>query len=66
MQKILILLGLLVLGFGLGWPWLSRLPIGRLPGDIIIDRPGLRVYIPITTMLLVSALLTLISWLFRK
>lgn len=66
MQKTLILLGLLLLVIGLAWPWLSRLPIGRLPGDIIIDRPGFKVYIPITTMLVASAVLSLIAWLFRK
>jgi len=66
MQKILIGLGLIILAVGLFWPWLVKLPLGRLPGDIIIDRPGLKVYIPITTMILVSLVLTLLSWLFRK
>ncbi|MEW6502312.1 MAG: DUF2905 domain-containing protein [Thermodesulfobacteriota bacterium] len=66
MQKSLILLGIVLLCIGLGWPWLSKLPLGRLPGDIVIDRPGLKVYVPITTMILVSLLLSLISWLFRK
>lgn len=66
MQKALIILGLVVLAAGLAWPWLSKLPLGRLPGDIVIDRPGLKVYIPITTMILVSALLSLVLWLFRK
>lgn len=66
MQKILIILGLVLLAAGVSWPWLSRLPLGHLPGDIVIDRPGLKVYFPITTMILVSALISLVLWLFRK
>jgi hypothetical protein len=48
------------------WPWISKLPIGRLPGDIIIDKPGLKVYIPITTMILVSVIVSVILWVLRK
>lgn len=66
MQKILIILGILVLATGILWPWISKLPIGRLPGDIIIDKPGLKVYIPITTMILVSIVVSVILWLLRK
>lgn len=66
MQKILIGIGALSLLAGLAWPWLSRLPLGRLPGDIIIDRPGVKVWIPLTTMLVVSAVLSLIGWLMRR
>ena len=66
MQKILIILGLLLLVTGLAWPWLSALPLGRLPGDILIERESFRFYLPITTMLLVSAVLSLILWLFRQ
>ena len=66
MQKILIILGILALATGILWPWISKLPIGRLPGDIIIDKPGLKVYIPITTMILVSIIVSFILWLLRK
>lgn len=66
MQKILIILGILVLTTGILWPWVSKLPIGRLPGDIIIDKPGLKVYIPITTMILVSVIVSVVLWLLRK
>lgn len=66
MQKTLIYLGLAVIVVGLLWPWLAKIPLGRLPGDIVIDRPGLKVYIPVTTMILVSLLLSLLAWLFRK
>ena len=66
MQKTLIFIGLAILLAGLLWPWLVKLPLGRLPGDIVIDRPALKVFIPITTMVLVSLVLSLLAWLFRK
>ncbi|MDX1516453.1 MAG: DUF2905 domain-containing protein [Woeseiaceae bacterium] len=66
MQKTLIIIGLIVVAAGLLWPWLSRLPLGRLPGDIVIERDGLRVYVPVVSMLLVSVLISLILWLFRR
>jgi hypothetical protein len=65
MSRILIALGALLLVLGLAWPWLSKLPIGRLPGDIVIEREHFRVYIPITTMVLVSLALSLIARLFK-
>lgn len=66
MQKLLIVLGIAILLAGLLWPWLSKVPFGRLPGDIVIDRPGLKVFFPITSMLLVSGLISLIMWLLKK
>ena len=66
MQKTLIILGIAILVIGLLWPWLGRLPLGRLPGDIVIDRPQLKVYIPITTMIVVSVVISVILWLLRK
>lgn len=66
MQKNLIYIGLALILVGLSWPWLAKLPLGRLPGDIVIARPGLKVYIPITSMLLLSLVLSLLVWLFRK
>ncbi|MGB5148374.1 MAG: DUF2905 domain-containing protein, partial [Porticoccaceae bacterium] len=66
MQKTLIYLGLVLVVVGLLWPWLGRLPLGRLPGDIQIDRPGFRLYIPLGTMLLISAVLSLLTTIFRK
>ena len=66
MQKTLIVVGILVVLIGLLWPWLGKLPLGRLPGDIVIDRPGFKIFFPITSMLLVSGLLSLVLWLFRK
>lgn len=66
MQKALIVLGLVIVAAGVAWPWLSRLPLGRLPGDLAYEREGLRVYFPFMTMLLLSALLSLALWFFRK
>ena len=66
MQRVLIAFGILLVLIGLAWPWLSKLPLGRLPGDIVIERDGLKVYFPLVTMLLVSALLSFILWLLRR
>ena len=66
MRQALIAVGLIILLTGLAWPWLSKLPLGRLPGDIVIDRPAFKLYFPITTMILISALVSLVLWLFRR
>lgn len=66
MQRTLIILGITIVLIGLLWPWLSKLPLGRLPGDILIDRPGFKIYIPIVTMILVSLVISLLLWIFRK
>jgi hypothetical protein len=55
----LVLVGAL-LTFGSRLPWLR---LGRLPGDIAVQREGFSFYMPITTMLLLSALLTLVFWI---
>jgi hypothetical protein len=62
MQRLLILIGLILLVVGLAWPWLSKLPLGRLPGDIIVERENFRLYFPITTGLLVSLVLSVLLW----
>ncbi|NMF97563.1 DUF2905 domain-containing protein [Aromatoleum toluolicum] len=66
MQRLLIILGLFVPAAGLFWPWLARIPFGRLPGDIHIQRDGFDFFFPITTGLLVSVVLSLLIWLFRR
>ena len=66
MQKPLILIGAVVILVGLLWPWLGKLPFGRLPGDIVIDRPEYKFYFPVTTMILVSVVISIVLWLFRK
>jgi hypothetical protein len=65
-QLKLVAIGLLIAVAGLLWPWLSKLPLGRLPGDIVVDRPGFKLFAPFTTMILVSLALSLIVWLLRR
>jgi hypothetical protein len=65
-QKALIVAGLTILVIGLLWPWLSKLPLGRLPGDIVVEREGFRFYLPLTTGILLSLVLSLVVWLFRR
>jgi hypothetical protein len=66
MSRLLIVLGTLFIVAGLTWQWLRRLPLFRLPGDIVIDRPGFKFFFPLTTMLIVSALVSLLAWLSRR
>jgi hypothetical protein len=67
MQRLLIAIGMIFLLAGVLWPWLSRLPWGRLPGDISIEREGFSFHFPLMTSLLVSVVLSLLLWWwFRK
>jgi hypothetical protein len=67
MQRLLVALGLLLVAVGLLWPWLSRLPWGRLPGDISVEPEGFSFHFPLMTSLLVSiAGSLLLWWLWRK
>jgi hypothetical protein len=66
MQRLLITSGLLIAAIGLLWPWLSKLPLGHLPGDLRLDRPGLKIFAPFTTMIVLSLVLSLILWLLRR
>jgi len=65
-RRLLIVLGALLLLAGLAWPWLSRVPLGRLPGDIVIARPGFRFYFPLTSMIIVSLLISLLLRILRR
>lgn len=66
MQKVLIGIGIAAILAGLLWPWLGKIPLGRLPGDLVVDKPGLKVYVPLTSMILASLLVTLLLWIFKK
>ena len=66
MTRLLVTLGVVFIIVGLAWPWLSKLGLGRLPGDIVIERENFRFFFPITTMIVISLALSLIFWLFRK
>jgi len=62
MGRWLVILGIVLVVLGLLWPWLGKLGLGRLPGDIVIERENVRVYVPIVTSLVVSLVLSLILW----
>lgn len=64
--RFLIIAGIVLIAAGLLWPWLSRLGLGRLPGDIVMERENFRFYFPIVTSLVVSLGLTLLIWFFRR
>lgn len=66
MNRALILLGASLIILGVGWSWFRQLPLFRLPGDIVIERPGFRFFFPITTMLLLSVLISLGAWILRR
>lgn len=66
MSRTLIVIGLVIVAIGLAWPWLSRLGLGRLPGDIYVQRGSFTFYAPLATGLLVSIVLSLALWLFRR
>lgn len=66
MQRTLVIVGIVLIVIGLAWPWLGKLHLGRLPGDLAIGRGNFRLYVPITTMLLISVVLSALLWLFRK
>ena len=69
--KTLLVIGLVIAAVGLGvmlWKHLGlpKVPLGKLPGDITIDRPGFKFSFPIVTCLVISVVLSLVLWLFRK
>lgn len=66
MQRILIAVGTLLLLAGLLWPWLSKLGLGRLAGDVRIDTESGVFYFPITTCVIISIVLSLVIWFIRR
>jgi Protein of unknown function (DUF2905) len=66
MNRLLISLGVGMVVVGLAWTWVRRLPLFKLPGDIVIDRPGFKFFFPITTMLLLSAVISILAWILRR
>ena len=66
MNRFLIVVGTVFIVAGLLWPWFKRAPLFHLPGDVVIDRPGFKFMFPITTMLIVSVVLSLIAWVMRR
>ncbi|MBA3495139.1 MAG: DUF2905 domain-containing protein [Gammaproteobacteria bacterium] len=66
MPRVLITFGLLLVAIGLLWPWMTKLGLGRLPGDLVIERDGFKLYFPIVTGLLISLIVSAVLWLFRR
>ncbi|MFL6673822.1 MAG: DUF2905 domain-containing protein [Massilia sp.] len=66
MQRLLIVVGVLMVVAGVAWPWLRKLPLGRLPGDIHVVREGFSFHFPIVTCLVISVLVSLLIWLVRR
>jgi hypothetical protein len=66
MARFLIILGLIILATGLMWPLLTKLGIGRLPGDIVIERDNYTLYFPLMTSILLSILLSVVLWVVNR
>ncbi|MFZ5524543.1 MAG: DUF2905 domain-containing protein [Pseudomonadota bacterium] len=66
MAKWLVIIGIIFILVGVAWPWLSKLGIGHLPGDISIQRKGFSFYFPITSSIVISLVLSILFWIFRK
>ena len=66
MNRYLIAAGALLVLAGVLWPWLQKVSWFHLPGDIVIDRPGVKVFIPIAAMVIVSVVLSVVAWLLKE
>lgn len=62
MARWLIVLGVALVALGVAWPWFAKLGLGRLPGDIVIERENVRIHVPLATSLLVSVVASLVLW----
>ena len=65
MQKILIILGIIILALGLLYPYLKKIGLGQLPGDIIYKSDNSTFFFPIVTCIIISVVLTIIFNLFK-
>lgn len=66
MSRTLIIIGLFIVVLGLLWPWIQKLGLGRLPGDIAVEKENFRFYFPVVTSIVVSIVLSVLFWFFRK
>lgn len=66
MARALVLLGIALVVVGLAWPLLSKLGLGRLPGDIVLRRGGFAFYFPLATSLVLSAGVSVLLWWLRR
>ena len=66
MSRVLITIGLILVIAGLLWPWLQKLGLFRLPGDFVIERENFRFYLPLTSAIIISVIISLVMWLLRR
>jgi hypothetical protein len=66
MSRWLIIFGVVLITAGVLWPVLQKLGLGRLPGDIVIERESVRIYVPVATSIVISLVLSLILWLLNR
>lgn len=64
--KLFIILGIILVLIGLLFPWLQKLGLGHLPGDIVVKKKNFSFYFPIVTCIILSILISVILWFFRK
>jgi len=65
-SKLLIVFGIVLIAVGLLWPVIGKLGLGRLPGDIVIERENFRLYVPLMTALIISVVLSAVLWLLNR
>ena len=66
MKQFFIYIGIIFVFCGIFWPYVKKIPLGRFPGDLIIQKPHFKIYIPFTSMIIISITLSLIFWFFRN
>lgn len=66
MAKTLILIGIVLIAIGAAWLLVEKLGFGQLPGDIVIKRGNVQIYIPVMTSIIISIALSLLVWLFSR
>ena len=66
MARFLIILGLVLVVAGLLWPYVAKLGLGRLPGDIVFTRGNTTFYFPIVTSIILSVVLNVVLWMFGR
>jgi hypothetical protein len=66
MQRLLIGIGVALVLAGIAWPLLSRIGLGRLPGDFMVQRGSTSFYFPLATCIIISVVLSALMWLFNR
>ncbi len=66
MSRALIVIAIILVVMGALWPWLQKTGLGRLPGDVVVEKENFRLYIPITSAIIISVVLSVLLWFFRR